>query len=198
MGASDVARSIMKEFGIAGYFHGVIPPLLGSALYRGTMMSAYEFGFSYFTLNYPKDHFVNTEQFGCVRPLVPISVVFASVMRGCIESPFEYAKLMGQIEQKWELKTVFRGLHWQILRTTTLLLPVYVTFDYLRRKTNIMKSLVGNFCVTFGIVGLSYSLSWPIETLKNLFQSGLPYTGVHICCGCRALFISYVFIVFLY
>ena len=165
MNASGVARSIMK-------------PLLGSALYRGTMMSAYEFSFSYFTLNYPKDHFMNTEQLGFIRPVVPISVVFASVMRGAIEGPFEYAKLMGQTEQKWKLNTIFRGLHWQIFRTTTLLLPIFSTFDYLRRKTDVMKTLAGNFFVTFGVVGAAYAVSWPIETLKNLSQSGLPHAGI--------------------
>lgn len=90
---------------------------------------------------------------GCIRPLVPVSVVFASFVRGSIEAPFEYAKVMGQTEQKWQLNTVFRGFHWQLARTTLLLLPIFTTFDYLRRKTDILKTLSGNFFVTMGVVG---------------------------------------------
>ena len=56
-------------------------------------MSAYEFAFSYFTLHLPEDHPIKEEYMGCIRPLVPISVVFASVVRGSIEAPFEYAKV---------------------------------------------------------------------------------------------------------
>jgi hypothetical protein len=94
--------------------------------------------------------------------------------------PFEYAKLMGQTEQSWQFKSIFRGLHWQILRTTLLLLPIFSTFDYLRRKTDLLKTWSGNFLVTFGVVGTSYICSWPVETLKNLSQSGVPFPNATV------------------
>ena len=165
---------------MAGFFHGVVPPLLGSALYRGSMMSAYEFAFSWITLNRPPDDPLKKEYFGCIRPLVPVSVVFASFIRGSIEAPFEYAKLMGQTEQKWELKKMFRGFHWQIARTTFLLLPIFSAMDYLRRKTTVLTTLTGNAAVTFGVVGVAYGISWPLETMKNLAQSGLPHPGASV------------------
>ena len=82
---------------------------------------------------------------------------------------------MGQTEKKWEVRTIFRGMHWQILRTSILLLPVFTTFDYIRTKTTLFNSIHGYFYVTFGVVGLSYIWSWPLETLKNLSQAGLPH-----------------------
>ena len=60
---------------------------------------------------------------------------------------------MGQTEQKWHLNTIFRGLHWQVLRTTVLLMPIFSVFDYLRRKTDVLKTLTGNFIVTFVVIG---------------------------------------------
>jgi hypothetical protein len=92
-------------------------------------------------------------------------------------APFEYVKLMGQTGQQWRLNTAFRGLSWQLSRTTFLLLPIFCTLDYLRRKTSVLKTLMGNFFVTFGVVGVAYVTSWPFETLKNLAQSGTPRVG---------------------
>ena len=60
---------------------------------------------------------------------------------------------MGQTEQKWKLNTIFRGLHWQVARTTVLLLPIFQVIDYLRRRTTAMSTLTGSFLVTFGVVG---------------------------------------------
>ncbi len=87
---------------------------------------------------------------------------------------------MGQTNQKWELKKIFRGLPWQIMRTTVLLLPIFVTLDYFRRKTNILQTLTGNFFVTFGVVGAAYVVSWPLETMKNLAQSGTPHPAASV------------------
>jgi hypothetical protein len=82
---------------------------------------------------------------------------------------------MGQTSQKWEFNKIFRGLHWQMSRTTALLVPIFVALDYFRTETNILKTLWGNFIVTFGVVGLSYITCWPLETIKNLAQSGTPH-----------------------
>jgi uncharacterized membrane protein len=73
---------------------------------------------------------------------------------------------MGQTQRQIQVREVFRGLHWQILRTTLLLLPILMTLDVVRRKTNVLKDLTGNFLVTFGVCGLSYACTWPVETLK--------------------------------
>ena len=53
-------------------------------------------------------------------------------------------------------------------------------FDVLRRKTTLLSTLAGNFAVTFGVVGLSYACSWPLETLKNLAQAGKPFVGASV------------------
>ena len=67
---------------LLGFFHGCDPPLIGSMLYRGVMMGAYEFSYSSIDLHCPADHGLKTELFGFLRPIVPVSVVFCSLMRG--------------------------------------------------------------------------------------------------------------------
>lgn len=61
------------------------PPLIGSALYRGSFLSAYEFGFTFLHLNIEDDHFLKNEYLGCVRPMVPLACLFGAVVRGTIE-----------------------------------------------------------------------------------------------------------------
>jgi hypothetical protein len=64
----------------------VTPPLLGSALYRGSFLSAYEFGFTFIHLNTEEDHFLKQEYLGgTVRPLVPLACMLGAVVRGTIE-----------------------------------------------------------------------------------------------------------------
>ena len=76
LSASGVAKDIFKEFGIRGFFRGCIPPLLGSAMYRGVMMSAYEASFTYFDLNYAKNSWVNTEYAGILYSTVVVYNLF--------------------------------------------------------------------------------------------------------------------------
>lgn len=85
MSPVKVARSMMREYGLRGFFQGVLPPLLGSALYRGAMMSGYEYTFTYIQLHTPDDHVLKRELFGGIRPMVPVAVVCASLFRGVIE-----------------------------------------------------------------------------------------------------------------
>lgn len=87
---------------------------------------------------------------------------------------------MGQTGQKWHAIHAFRGFHWQLFRTTALITPIYVAIDCARRKTDLMKTLSGNFAVMFGSTCAVYFMLWPLETLKNLSQSGVPRVGASL------------------
>ena len=81
----SVAKSIYKEFGLRGFYHGCIPPLIGSAIYRGVMIGAYELSYSFIHLNFDENHPLKREYAGILRPIVLISVMFCSTTRGVIE-----------------------------------------------------------------------------------------------------------------
>lgn len=182
-GALDVAKTMWRAEGVRGFFRGCIPPLWGSMVYRGLMMSGYEFAFTKIDKEFASDSFLKSEihpTFLPVRPMVVVSSVFAASCRGVFESPIEYAKVMGQIKQKWVVKDMYRGVQWQMLRTVALLIPIFSIMDTVRRRTKLLTTLSGNFVITASASGAAYLLCWPLETLKNLAQSGIPQPGATV------------------
>ncbi len=59
---------------------------------------------------------------------MPLSAVFAAATRSVFESPIEYAKVMGQTGQKWDMKDLYRGYGAQVARTTGLLILVHAFY----------------------------------------------------------------------
>lgn len=159
----QTTKLLYKEAGLIGFFRGCLPPLWGSTCYRSIMMSTYEASYTYFEGNYDKSHFVNQE-YGIFRPLVIVGAFNASIFRGIVENPIEYAKLQGQTGKPWILKDIYRGLHWQLIRTTALLIPIFTIVDNARRKTELMKTLPGAFGVTCFASGFSYLAAWPVSS----------------------------------
>jgi len=102
------------------------------------MISSYEYAITWCENHTANDSALKKPLFLGLRPLVPISTLFAAAMRGIIESPIEYAKIMGQTGQKWVLKDIYRGFHFQIFRTSALLVPIFSTIDIFRRNTEVM------------------------------------------------------------
>ena len=80
-----------------GFFQGVFPPLIGSALYRGSFLSAYEFGYTCIQLNVEEDHFLKRELLGIVRPMVPLACVLGAVVRGTIEGEFNVGEVFTHV-----------------------------------------------------------------------------------------------------
>lgn len=85
-GAWQVTRNVLKTEGVVGFFRGCIPPLWGSMMYRGVMISSYEFMYTYLEKNNEKDGFVRRDLGLGLRPIVPLSASFASICRGFFES----------------------------------------------------------------------------------------------------------------
>ena len=135
-------------------------------------MSSYEYAFTYISKKFPEDHALKRELLFGVRPMVLCASVFSAICRCGLENPVEYAKVMGQTGQKWQFKDIYRGVGWQVARTTFLLMPIFSGIDIARRKTDWMNSFWGAFTVTAGSSGGAYLICWPLETLKNLAQSG--------------------------
>lgn len=145
------------------------------------MLSAYETSYTYF-LAQPQDSFLHMEIAGgfVPRPLVFASALCASISRSIVESPFEYMKVMKQIDAPIVFKDIYRGVGMQTLRTTSMLLWIFVPYDVVKTKTTWMKTLMGQWACTTAICGASYSIIWPLETLKNMGQGGVPFANATI------------------
>lgn len=135
--AFTTARIIMEREGLVGFFRGVVPPLWGSVVYRGIMMSSYEYGFTYLSKTLPEDHWLKQEIFLGLRPMVLAATVFSSLCRCGLENPIEYAKVMGQTGKKWVVKDIYRGVSWQIVRTTG---KTGLSFPFLEDSPSLMSS----------------------------------------------------------
>lgn len=146
-------------------------------VYRGIMISSYEYAFTWLEKHTEESSIVKQDVFLGIRPMVPMASVFSAVVRGCLESPIEYAKVMGQTGQKWQFKDIYRGFPFQIVRTTALLIPIFTSLDVARRKTTWLSTLPGNFAVTALSSAFAFVFCWPLETLKNLAQSGTPHAN---------------------
>lgn len=166
----------IAERGMYGFFQGIFPPLIGSVLYRMTMLSAYESSYTYLNMK-PKNSLWQLEICdGYVpRPLVFASALFASITRSVVESPFEYMKVMRQTDSKWLLKDIYQGFTIQTIRTTSMLMWIFVPYDVIKTKTNLMSTYKGQFVCTTLICCWCYAISWPFETLKNMTQGGIPH-----------------------
>jgi solute carrier family 25 (mitochondrial carnitine/acylcarnitine transporter), member 20/29 len=169
------ARHLWRTEGARAYYRGCVPPLWGSAVYRAVMMSSYETMFTY--LDAHEGSLSKVELFGCIRPVVVTSAVFCALCRGIVEAPIEQAKVMGQTNKTWEVRSLYRGLGPQIARTTAMLLAIFVPYDYARRKTSVLSTLSGQFLLVGSVCAASYAVIHPLETLKNLAQAGLPRPG---------------------
>lgn len=199
--ALEVARGMYARHGARAFWRGCVPPLWGSTVYRSAMMSSYEASFTYLERVDPaRDSkmgaFLHAEVLGGMRPLVVCSAVCCAVVRAVFESPIEYAKVMSQTGRPWELRDVYRGVVPQTVRTTAMLVLIFVPYDICRRKTNWFNTLAGQFAVTTTVCAASYALVWPLETLKNLAQAGTPSPGatlverVRYLGGFRGLYIG--------
>lgn len=171
----QAARAMWRRDGARAFWRGCIPPLWGSAVYRSIMMSSYEATYTFLEATAPADSWLKRELLGCIRPLVVCSTVVCSLCRVVVEAPIEQAKVSYQLGRQVDLRLLYRGALTQTVRTTAMMLCVYVPFDYaVRHAPWIFSSLAGNFALVSTVCGFAYASVWPVETLKNLAQAGLP------------------------
>ena len=98
-----VAKNMLKEGGARSFYRGFLPPLLGSAAFRGVQFSAYSGGFSW------------AERQPLLSSDIPLtgglhlSVVFGAMTgalaRSAIESPLDYMKVRRMTNQSYLLLT---------------------------------------------------------------------------------------------
>ncbi|KAJ1459704.1 mitochondrial carrier domain-containing protein [Pelagophyceae sp. CCMP2097] len=182
LSAVGCAKALWRDVGWRGFTRGVGGPLWGSAVYRSVMMSSYEFSFTALGAvdkASPWGGVLHAEVLG-VRPLVVAAVVFSSLCRATLESPFEYAKVMAQTGRGWVFRDVYRGVAMQTVRTTVMLTFIFVPYDIAARKTTWMQHIGSQWLFVSGVCAAAYAAAWPFETLKNLAQAARPFPNATI------------------
>lgn len=100
---------LQKTEGIRGFYRGMMPPLIGSSIFRSLQFSVFE---SVYTFLNNKHTFLNYKipfTFG-LEPRVLIAGFAAEFIRSVIECPFEYSKVKLQTGQNWEWRKMLRDL----------------------------------------------------------------------------------------
>lgn len=204
VGTYGAIAKLWKTEGIRGFTRGMTAPLMGSTGYRSVMISTFELTYTYMevtskTNGHTRDAWTEPLPYTCgaIRPSVVVSTLCASIARSLVEGPFEYAKVMYQTKRGGNIRVrdIFRGQGMQTLRTTSMLLFIYLPFDYIRRETRLLQPAPGDpldphglpnmstwlsailrqGLVTMSICGAAYTIIWPLETMKNVTQAGMPY-----------------------
>mmetsp|Transcript_77149 Transcript_77149/g.154673 ORF Transcript_77149/g.154673 Transcript_77149/m.154673 type:complete len:282 (+) Transcript_77149:133-978(+) len=178
----EASHKLWAETGVRGFLQGFWPPFLGSCFYRMAMLSSYEASYTFFSALPEGDPWKMEIGGGYFpRPMVFASALCSSLCRSAVESPFEYAKVMRQTDGMWKVADCYRGVTAQTVRTTSMLMCIFGPYDVVRtKKPEWMSTLLRQWLTTTLVCGGSYAIIWPLETLKNQAQAGVPHPGASV------------------
>jgi len=194
-GAFRTLASLVRAEGVLALYRGLLPPLLGSSIFRSVQFSAYGAAMGSLQES-PAARAVVPGTWG-MEARVPLAGVVASTARALIETPLEYIKVRQQTGQGWltapsaaealahplrELAALYRGFSITWLRTTGLMTAFFVQVDHLERHHHDLVAtpllgpfLKGGVCATTGWI-----LVWPFEVLKSRVQANTEGFGPEV------------------
>ncbi len=168
-GLISIIKRIWRQDQIKGFYVGALSPLIGSTIFRSIQFSVFESIYTYFKDNdFMKSDIPYTKG---IQPRVIMGGLSAGMVRTFIECPFEYAKVKKQTGQKWNFRSIYKGVGALFVRTTFLLGSFMIMVDAWRRHTNLMDSMGGQFTVAAVSGSFAWILVWPFENLKNVIQA---------------------------
>jgi len=185
-------RGLLRDGGVRALYRGLLPPLLGSALYRSIQFAA--FGAAYAGLRDERWATAAIPGSGGLQGRVLLAAAAGTTARALIETPLEVWKIRRQLAQPVfgvesgaagrttaparavasaarELFTGF-GLTWA--RLYLALGSFFVICDTADRHAPQLFSMpvVGPFLKGGVAATLGWWLAWPLETLKSQVQAG--------------------------
>lgn len=173
-----VIRRIWRTEGPVGFFRGVVPPLLGSSVYRSAQFAVFE-------AVYTKTKEMDLDQHkipgtGGLAWATLFSGICGASARSVIESPIEYAKVKRQTGQVWHFGEMYQGFFMQLPRTVGMMTFIFCGVDSVRRWTDgeALKKPQYQFLTWGGISVMGFWVIWPLETLKNQVQAGTAVEGI--------------------
>ncbi|ORY44685.1 mitochondrial carrier [Rhizoclosmatium globosum] len=151
---SSFKRVLMSEGGVRGLYKGVIPPLIGSGVYRSVQFAVYEALYTKWQSDVWKTEVPGS---GGLQLRVLGAAFTASLTRAMLESPIELAKVKGQTGQQWHVSELTKGFPLQLRHYPQ-------TFD----------TLWGQFSASSCSATVGFWVVWPFEVLKNQVQADMP------------------------
>ena len=188
--AWSVGRSVVKSEGFTGLYRGLLPPLVGSSIFRSVQLTTYAGAYAG-TSDVP---LLTTPLplLGDLQPRVLLAGVFAGTVRTLIETPLEYLKVRRQTGgalPSWSaaarsplstLSTLYRtgfGVMWA--RTSGVLMVFFSLVDSMERHTPALVAtpLLGPFLKGSVAATAAWVAVWPLEVVKTQMQGGVGEVG---------------------
>ena len=184
--ALQTARAIVASEGLRGLYRGLLPPLLGSSVFRSVQFSVYAGAIS--AARESPLLMREVPGAGGLQLRVLAAGLASSVARALIETPLELVKVRRQMGLGWlvaesaeqalrdplrELRGLYRGLGVTFLRTWGLMGSFFVFVDVLERKhADLLAVPVLGPWMKGGVCTVAaWALVWPFEVIKNQVQA---------------------------
>eukprot|EP00744_Colponema_vietnamica_P017678 GILI01024873.1.p1 GENE.GILI01024873.1~~GILI01024873.1.p1 ORF type:complete len:330 (-),score=33.04 GILI01024873.1:39-1028(-) len=183
---------VIKNDGFRGLYRGILPPLLGSSVFRSVQFGAYAFAYSSLGHSHP---YFSSEIPGTsgLQPRVLLSGLFASACRAFIECPLELMKVRRQVGGTWrigqaplttveawkelvsvrQVQELYKGFGVTFLRTWGLMGTFFILVDYSSRKLPDLLStpIIGPFFKGGVCATAAWWVIWPFEFMKSQVQA---------------------------
>jgi len=196
-GMIHTVKKIVRNEGVLGLYRGLVPPLIGSAIFRSIQFGAYGIAYG----NLAKYHWTTEEipYTSGLQARVMISSVFASAVRSVVETPLELMKIRLQTGQSWRIGTssmftiagwketlsrkqfqeLYQGFGITMARTCVLMTTFFILVDYAVRKLPdvVNAPLIGPFFKGGICATLSWLVVWPLEYVKSQIQANTTLYG---------------------
>lgn len=172
-GMVQTAIHIWKNEGIRGLYRGLIPPLIGSVVFRSLQFGAYSFAYRGLEGTFTENTIPLT---GGLQIRVLLSGLVSSTARSIIETPLELIKVRRQVGAPWTIRELYKGYGITWIRTSGLMCSFFIMVDSGERHVPqlfatpvIGPFLKGGLCAT-----IAWWIVWPAEILKSQIQGNTP------------------------
>ena len=177
MGMTGTFAHVIRTEGVIGLFRGLLPPLLGSSVFRSVQFGVYNYAYS--GLGQEQATTWATKPIpgsGGLEARVVIAGVTASTARAIVECPLELIKVRQMTGQPWAVREVFSGFSPLWIRTVGLMTTFFVLIDYsLRYIPDLVNApLIGPFLKGGVAATVGWAVIWPFENIKNQIQARAP------------------------
>ena len=191
-GALRTLVGVVRSEGFLALYRGLLPPLLGSSLFRSVQISVY--ASAYTAAGASPRLCAEVPGTGGLQARVLLAAVASSTARALIECPMELIKVRQQTGQPWllprtagasssglvraaaEIRNLYTGFGPTWARTVGLMGTFFILVDSLERLAPQAVSipligpfLKGGVCATLGWV-----VVWPLENLRTQIQARAP------------------------
>eukprot|EP01100_Stratorugosa_tubuloviscum_P014081 TRINITY_DN732_c2_g1_i1.p1 TRINITY_DN732_c2_g1~~TRINITY_DN732_c2_g1_i1.p1 ORF type:complete len:306 (-),score=129.10 TRINITY_DN732_c2_g1_i1:47-964(-) len=181
-----VCKQMIKHEGFLSFYKGLMPPLIGSAIFRSLQFGVYNFTFSLLRNNNVAEGVIPYS--GQLEYKVILSAISSATFRTLLETPLEFIKVRRQVGANWYWKEVMTGFSVTWIRTAGLLVTFFATVDSFNRHTpNLLlipgfgPLIQGGVCATIAWLAI-----WPLEVIKSQMQANTPGPNTTIA---RAIYI---------